>query len=78
MSTREVAVERCGGCGQWVEADTACGVCAVDTCGGCDHPVEWHGRFGCRGWRYADPLIPSSVHPCRCTLDDLEAVRRDS
>lgn len=64
MTVREVEVARCGGCGQWVEVDTVCGVCAVDgRCPGCGHPVEWHGRFGCRGWHID---APSTYTPCPC------------
>lgn len=59
-------VGRCGGCGQWVEDRSVCGVCVVDGCVGCGHPVEWHGRFGCRGWHLDER--------CACRLDEADAV----
>jgi hypothetical protein len=70
MSAREVEVARCEGCGQWVQVGEVCDVCTVDACA-CGHPVEWHGRFGCRGWHLDDKC------PCKRTESDAIASRRE-
>ena len=43
-------------------------------CEGCAHPIEWHGRFGCRGWCVV-AADREWLTRCACRRDEAEAVQ---